>query len=323
MTRALFLLLAALAGCTTRPAPHHPRPALPLPGAVAERYALPGPVTERVLTEVSPAGASARILRGRLASGGELAEITFIRAPGDGNAPFVLLLPILAGGDVLMWHLAQSLGDHGFHVGWTRRVSSAMRPGNDMHELEELFRRTVIHNRMLLAWAREREDVDPDRTAVLGLSMGGMLGCAILAVEPGLRAGALCLAGGDFPDLVSVSAERRLRLWRRWSRSGRGLGGGPLREEIARSAVSDPMLLGPYVATERVFLVASLFDEVVPWRNQQLLWESLGRPRRTVLPLGHYSAALAIGPALDETAEFFVHRFAEGPAKGDTRGCTP
>jgi hypothetical protein len=66
--------------------------------------------------------------------------------------------------------------------------------------------------------------------------------------------------------------------------------------------------LAPYVATERVLLVAATFDDVVRPRYQDLLWEALGRPGRMSVPLGHYSAALALDAVLDAIVAFFAEQ---------------
>jgi hypothetical protein len=66
--------------------------------------------------------------------------------------------------------------------------------------------------------------------------------------------------------------------------------------------------------------VHATLDEVVPAANQDALWESLGRPRRLLLPLGHYSAALALWPILAAVDDFLAGCFAGGSAGGSRRG---
>ena len=62
------MLVAAVAGCVHVPPPTHPRPALPLPPEIVERYALPGPVVEELLVPIG-AEDGVRFYRGRLRSG--------------------------------------------------------------------------------------------------------------------------------------------------------------------------------------------------------------------------------------------------------------
>ncbi len=300
-------LFAALAACTTAPRPAHPRPALLPPAELLAPYALPGPVALTSL-ERGPITRHSTRLTGTLDAGWERTCFELVLPTAAAPAPFVLLLPILAGGEELMTIVADGLADRGFAVGWNRRAGSALRPPQRGPDLEELFRRTVVHNRMLLAWARRSPLVDGRATAALGLSMGGMVGAVLMAAEPDLGAAALCLGGADLATVTVRSAEPRVIRWRQWRAEADGAGPWQIGAELGDSLRSDPRHLAPYVATERILLVAATLDQVVPWPNQQLLWEAFGRPQRLCLPLGHYTAALALNPILDAAAAFFATR---------------
>ncbi|MEM7200085.1 MAG: hypothetical protein AAF628_07455 [Planctomycetota bacterium] len=308
LAAAATLTVALLSACTHLPPPAHPRPALPLPTDIARRYAVAGPVHEEALVPIGGEDGT-RFFRGTVTAGVERADFFLLLPDGDPR-PFVMCLPILAGGEELMWIVGQGLADRGYAVAWTKRVASGLRAGQGATDLEEIFRRTVVHNRMVLAWARTQPEIDGGRTGCLGLSMGGMIGAALIAVEPTLRGGALCLAGGDLADLLIVSTEDRALKWRKWRHRHDGLGGAALRDELARELQSDPARLGAYVPTRKVLLVGGAFDDVVPRRHQDLLWEGLGRPERRLFPLGHYSAALAIGPIFGAVDRFLRRRFA-------------
>lgn len=276
--------------------PEHPRAALALPPEIAARYALPGPVVEESLVPIGQED-GVRFYRGRARSGDEVAEFTFLLPDDDRPHPFVLTLPILGGGEDLMWIVASHFASGGHAVGWARRVGQALQPGQRAPELDELFRRSVVHNRILLEWARRHPRVDPDCTAAVGISTGGLLATVVAAVDPSVTVAALCLAGGDLPDLLLQSTEPRVERWRDWRLQQDGIANGQLARELAREMRSDPIRFGAYVATERVLFVSAEFDSVVPQRNQDVLWESLGRPERMFVPLGHYSTALAL-PAI-------------------------
>ena len=292
-------------GCSTTPCADPARPALALPAAIAARYALPGPVAELYLAPLGGA-AGCRYFRGRIGSGTEAAEFELVLPAGEEPAPVVLCLPILAGGEDLIWVVGTELASRGYAAMWTRRVAAALRPPQRSHDLEQLFRRTVIQNRMLLQWADAQPAwFRPGPRFALGISFGGMVATALLAVEPRLDKVAIVLAGGDLPHLVFASAEPRAIAWRRWRALADGIGRSELTRELAREAVSDPVLLGPYVPAEKVFFVSAAFDTVVPPAHQDLLWESLGRPRRLTVPLGHYSAAVLLGPIVGAIAGFF------------------
>lgn len=273
---------------------------------------MPGEVREDSLVSIG-GEAGVEFFRGRLSAGEEQAEFHFLRPsnPRGEARPFVLCLPILAGGKGLMWILACEFAERGYNVAWAERISRAMRPGQRGPELEDLLRRTVLHNRMILSWARQQEEIDADRNALLGVSLGGIVGSTVLALEPELRAGVLCLAGADLPEIIIKSGESRIDRWRRWRDRSDGMSNTELLRELDGSLASDPARLGAFVDTQKIFLVASLLDEVIPMHNQDLLWESLGRPQRLLLPLSHYSAAFAISGILDAAHEFMEEKFAQ------------
>ncbi|MEE9125565.1 MAG: hypothetical protein V3U11_00340, partial [Planctomycetota bacterium] len=77
---------------------------------------------------------------------------------------------------------------------------------------------------------------------------------------------------------------------------------------IERELLTEPLRFGPHVSSDKVFLVATRLDQVVPMHNQDLLWESLGRPERLVMPLSHYSAVLGVGRILSSADRFLAAR---------------
>ena len=65
--------------------------------------------------------------------------------------------------------------------------------------------------------------------------------------------------------------------------------------------------------------VSAQFDTVVPERNQDLLWEALGRPARMRVPFGHYTSALAISSVLAAAAEHFTALMPQKPEDNQKR----
>ncbi len=317
---SVLLLLVLPAACVTHPAPETTRAPLSLRKEIQARYALPGSIHEDYLV---PIDRKQRIFRGSLTCGSERCDFHLmlpskVRNNGD-KPPLILCVPILAGGKSLMWFLASALTERGYAVAWTRRAGRAMTRGQRSADLELLLRRTLLHNRMVLSWARQQPDLLSQQQAVFGVSMGGMIATVLMALEPSVDAGVLCMAGGDLADIIEHSTEDRIVRWRRWRQQQDGLGPSQIAREIQREVLTEPLRFGPHVASERVFLVATRLDEVVPMRNQDLLWESLGRPERLVMPLSHYTAVVGIGRILSSADRFLAARLAT-PAQDTTAG---
>ncbi len=309
----LLLTALGLAGCVTIAAPATPRQALPLPTEVRSHYALPGTVSEDYLV---PLDGRDRIFRGRLSCGAEHPEF-HLMLPARRPAPFVLCMPILAGGEELMWWVAEYLVDEGFAVAFGERVESAMKPHQDVSDLERLFQRSLVHNRAILAWGRRQAFVRPGQTGLLGISTGGIMAGTMMALEPQIRGGVLILAGGDLPDLLMRSSENRIERWRQARQEQDGLTEAGLLARLRQGLRSDPALTAPYVATDKVLMITASWDTVVPERNQTALWEGLGRPERfKLLLLSHYSSILDVilptQAILGSSADFLRKRLATG-----------
>jgi len=247
--------------------------------------------------------------RGSLHGGSEIVEFELWRhepsASDPTPRPFVLLVPILAGGELLMEFIASSMFERGFDVAYCKRAGPALREGQRGPQLQALLNRTILHQRYFLAWLRSATIFEPQPHFVLGISLGGMIATAVAAYEPSLTGVGICLSGADLQSLVPASTEPRVRRWVEWRQQVDGVGIDHLRWELREYLQSEPLQLASAVPTPKVFMVSATYDSVVPRTNQDLLWEALGRPARMTVPLGHYSAALAIGPILDATSEHF------------------
>lgn len=306
-TTVAALAAALCAGCRFAAPPTAPRP--PLAAADLGLAIADVPAPELLAVEDYAPGRR----RGRLRGGDETVAFELRHDPADPDRPVVLLVPMLAGGEEVLEMVAARLLQHGFDAAFCARAGSALRTGQRGDDLDELFRRTVAHQRLLLRWLRERHEAPLPQFA-LGISLGGMIATVLAAHEPGLAGVAVCLAGGDVPGILGCSDEPRVRAWREWRRDADGLDDAALHAEVCRCLAHEPLRFAPAVPTERVLLVAATLDRVVPERHQDLLWEAFGRPARLSLPFGHYTAALAVDAIVAAAAHHFGTRLQALPS---------
>lgn len=307
--RLVALLFTAMtAGCSFVSPPTQPCPALP-----ASTWPLP-------VARVVPLGAvrdwhtdAAGETSGTLLAGGERVAFRVRSSAPAASRPVVLLVPILAGGEELMDQVGNRLLAAGYDVASCARAGRALRVGDRGPELEALFARTVLHQRLLLRWLRAG-DANERPYFVLGISLGGMVAAVLAAQEPDLRGVAICLSGGDLAGLVQVSSERRVQDWRAARHRMDGIGDDHLQWELSTYLRHEPLRFAPTVPTERVLFVSADFDTVVPRRHQDLLWEALGRPARLRVPLGHYSAALLLDGIVAAVIRHFDTKHSLDPA---------
>jgi dipeptidyl aminopeptidase/acylaminoacyl peptidase len=295
-----------LAGCRHL-RPTVARAAESLPDAVAARFLPPAPALrvelttlERTPTYDVQSGALV------LADGGR-ARFEYY-GPIDGPPrPLVLVLPILGGDGTITRLVARACAERGMAALHAERPCEILTADQDGRMIEELFRRSVAHARLLLDWAIASGGADPDRIGLVGISLGGILGTAVLAAEPRVRRAVIALAGADVSDLVRRSAEEQVRRYLAGRREA-GFDEEAVAADLAREFVSDPVHLARYVDPRGVLFIRAAFDRVVPRTNAERLWQLLGRPERIDVPTGHYSAALLLpylrGRILDHFARW-------------------
>jgi len=300
MSACLITLLGCwlAPACTLTKGPDYPRPTLTRVATTIE--------TPELLEQADHGNGRTT---GVLIGSGEQVRFEIRRAQrpsdqGDRARPLVLLVPILAGGRELMGLIAQRLAGQGFDVAFCERAGRALAPPQRGPDLNELFRRTVLHQRLLLAWLRAADNPPPS-THVMGLSMGGIISTVLAAVDPQVQSVAICLAGADLPSLVLTTSESRVHDWLEWRQKTDGIGVDSLHWELQQFLSYEPSRYAPFVPTEKVLFVSAMLDTVVPRHNQSLLWEGLGRPRRLDMPFGHYSAALAVDRVIGAAADHF------------------
>lgn len=133
--------------------------------------------------------------------------------------------------------------------------------------------------RRAVDWLQRQPEVDPDRIALVGISLGAILGATALAVEPRLHSAVLILGGADlahvlWDSILAIRARARLR------RDGYTL--ERLREELAPI---EPLNLLTPEHGEKTFVIGARFDIVVPTEDTEKLIRA-GQPEGAVAQYG-------------------------------------
>jgi hypothetical protein len=214
---------------------------------------------------------------------------------GPGPHPTVLVFPIRAGNHVVSEALAKALVNRGYAAVWLERRRSLF--GEDDHREPADFDAFaadltdfVLDARRLIGWLATRPEVDSERIATAGVSLGGILAATTLAVEPRVRAGFFVMAGGGLAEILRDSEDGDVVHFRE-----RGFAAGAFRDghELVRKARShtdpvDPLTWANRIDPSRVLLVSARFDRVIAPERTRALWQAMGRPRWLVVPTGHY-----------------------------------
>ena len=306
------ILLGLAPACTTTPYRATGDAPLPLDPSLAERFGVP-PLELVTAGEPEADGHCWRHQGVLEIDGVELGYNYWLPGKGAQPAPFVLVLPILAGGEGITERVCESLARRGIAAGSIERRWRLFKDKETIDELEAKLVRAVRAQRAFLAWVAEREGIDRGRIGCFGISMGGILATLFAAVEPRLDCTVICLAGGDFGELVVSADEIKLERWVRERLAADGISAAELQERIRREFELEPLRFAPAVDPRRVLFVAARWDGVIPRPNREALWQALGQPERVDVPLGHYTSILVLDWLVGRATRFAAGRFADDP----------
>lgn len=161
----------------------------------------------------------------------------------------------------------------------------------------------VCELRGLARWGRERYG----RAGLLGVSLGGMLGTIGLALEPALTGGVLVVTGGGLSRILRHGVTRLfLASGGSAARAAARCGGADYEAYLERvrhegwrsvpppspACLVDPLTFAHLVGRERVRMILSRWDPVVPYGCGIDLWRALGRPSLDRVPGAHGSVLL-------------------------------
>jgi dienelactone hydrolase len=229
------------------------------------------------------------------------------RAPA--RAPAIVVTPILGGGESLAEYHCRAFAEAGMHSVLVARGTKVLRDWWSVDEVDRQLRRAVVGRRAVVDWLETRPEVDPARLGAFGISMGGILTSALVAVEPRLSSAVVALAGGDVAQIIRYSTEGRLVSWREAKEGELHETVAEVEQRLRRALPDDPVRLAPFVDPRRVLFVSTRWDTVVPPANQELLWRALGRPERYDLPSGHYTGIVFLPKVMDLAVRWLESRF--------------
>lgn len=177
----------------------------------------------------------------------------------------------------LPYHLgrAQASGQSGLE---------ALRP--DPAFLARTVAQAVLDCRRLIDYIETQSDMDANRIATVGTSLGGILSSLVHAVDDRVVANASLLAGADLAHIIwtsTVTTQLRGQL------QARGVNLEGLR---AAMEPVEPLTHARSDLGERMLVVRALYDDVILPEDTDKLIEAFDVAHVVALPTGHYGGAL-------------------------------
>ena len=304
-----FSAALSLCGCLHLPPGRSERPIPPsLPAALADQLARTGSGVSVAGSEELEVGDGYRTERIELAASvDQFAEpsrivIEYYQVDHE-RSPVILLLPMAGGRYNIERKFARYFAQRGFAVVLAYRTKASREP--KIEAIDLWVKQSVEDNRQALDWIEGRAKLDSNRVALFGISMGGIKGALLAAVDHRIKAAVLGLAGGDLPYILTHTAEPKISQQREEFMREKGMTQAQLQAELESVIRWDPKFVASHIHPRPVFLVLGAFDTIVPFKKGWELRRDLGKPETLVLPTGHYTAALCIPYIKWQSLRFF------------------
>jgi dienelactone hydrolase len=342
---ATLLAAVALVGCAARihvpfvPADERagPRPVRAAPSEFDYIDSLPHPAY--VITAEDAAYKTLSLAfpsAGDNGQAGNLVTARYYRSKSSGAKPLVIVLPIWGIHTYPSNAISAGLREHSggrinvLQIDGERPLLDWDAVGNIRTEAEffdlldqmiDRFVSTVIDIRRVVDWAQTRPDVDPQRIALIGFSMGALVASVAMANEPRLGAGVLVMGGADPHDILAACnheiARGREHVLEQldWSLD-------EYRNQLAKAlARINPARFAGMVDPRRVLIIEAAADTCMPQAARERLWQAMGRPERIAYLYDHRVSFLAMtflgGNDLQKQIyRFLDSRFPEAPRDG-------
>lgn len=334
-TAALAALLALVAapGCVgvvrtpAAPASEVPRK---FEAAPAFRYTVPGPVTlsapvdaarfhdllELSYESVGPNGAPENRV-----------EALYYRSRSAGPLKLVVVLPIWGTSEYPPSRISSGYARHSkgnAHVIWIRD-NTRLFPWDAMSATEseaefvslartgtERFRTTVANMRRLIDWAETRPEIDAERIAFVGFSMSALVTATLLGNEDRVAAAVLMMGAARYAEVFATCGDRTAAV-REHALRTHGWSLQRYRSFFEHLfAPAEPLRFAGRYDPSRILLFEARFDNCMPPRTRDALWEAMGRPERITLWLRHRSAFYSLTPLGLNFARRRIYEFLDG-----------
>jgi hypothetical protein len=242
------------------------------------------------------------------AVGGSSEPIAFEYYDVDGNArtPVVMLLPIFNGQLAIPRFFARYFANQGLAA---VVVTRGRDPLEALTAPVETVRGNLRDYSRVLDWIERQPELDPARIGMFGVSLGAMDAVMLTALDGRISALVIAMAGGDWSYLLANTNYRRVSRMIDDLAESQGTSAEAFGAKLDAALELDPLALAPYIDAERVLMILTRTDAIIPFEAQQRLWATMGSPEALYLATGHRTSIVFFPKLRSAAFEFFARRF--------------
>ena len=233
-------------------------------------------------------------------------EFEYYDVDGDARTPVVVLLPVFNGQLKIPRFFARYFANQG----WAAVVVTRGRnPLDALTAPESAVGDNLQGYHRVLDWIELEPELDPSRIGVLGVSLGAMDAVMLTALDQRVNSLVIAMAGGDLSYLLANTNYRRVVRTIDGMAAELGTSRAALGAKLDAAIKLDPLSVAPYVDAERVFMILTRTDAIIPFEAQEQLRETMGSPESLYLMTGHRTSVVYFPKVRNAAFEFFERRF--------------
>jgi dienelactone hydrolase len=227
---------------------------------------------------------------------------------GEERTPVIVLLPVFNGQLAISRFFARYFANQGWAAVVVTRgrdpLTALTAPADTLASNLQAYRR-------VLDWVEQEPELDALRIGVLGVSLGAMDGVMLTALDRRVHSLVIAMAGGDLSYVLANTNHRRVARTIGAMAEDLGTSREAVGEKLGAAMKLDPLALAPYVDAERVFMVLTRTDAIIPFEAQEELRSTMGSPEALYLVTGHRPSIVFFPKVRNAAFEFFARQFAE------------
>lgn len=165
------------------------------------------------------------------------------------------------------------------------------------NEAVDRQRVTIVDTRRLIDWAEQRPEIDGDRVALIGFSLGAFVAGTIATQEPRLAATVTVMGGSHLNSVIATcDGKRATRVQATaaekfgWDREELAVQLEPIIRVV--DAANYPSRADP----KSVLIIDANRDKCIPEKSREDFWLALGKPERISMNYDHAPAFYSMTP---------------------------
>ncbi len=239
----------------------------------------------------------------------ESVVVSWYHPRGKGAMPVIILLPALAGRNIFTGYFARHYASRGYAALIVHRINRL----KNFIGIDRGIRDSVRAVRVVVDWVAAMPELDSGRIGVFGISMGGIEGVFLTAVERRIKASVIALGAGDLPFLLVHTDEKRIRRARETRMTEERITLGELQRELEREIRLDPGDFAPYCDARSTMMILAVFDRTISFEKGLALRRKMGTPETIYILSGHRTAFFYIPYVKRASMDFFNRKLAVPP----------